>query len=187
MESKDPSLETRSSRPRLRFTAQEPARGDIQLLQRRRPNVQPMRIRLRNRNFENNAARRISPPPSVYQTSPPPLSLSSVFEIPTISSIQTANPLVWRGINARTKERRRGAAVVAIVAVIVSVVEMREGRGATAALLNRQRRIPWRGDKGVWRGWKRGGGGGACASGASSAASSIYPWWLPPCLLCSLS
>lgn len=125
MESKDPSLETRSSRPRLRFTAQEPARGDIQLLQRRRPNVQPMRIRLRNRNFENNAARRISPPPSVYQTSPPPLSLSSVFEIPTISSIQTANPLVWRGINARTKERRRGAAVVAIVAVIVSVVEMR--------------------------------------------------------------
>lgn len=125
MESKDPSLETRSSRPRLRFTAQEPARGDIQLLQRRRSNVQPMRIRLRNRNFENNAARRISPPPSVYQTSPPPLSLSSVFEIPTISSIQTANPLVWRGINARTKERRRGAAVVAIVAVIVSVVEMR--------------------------------------------------------------
>lgn len=162
------SFEITSSRPRF-------ARSSPEISSCRNvgtPNVQP--TRLRNRNFENNAARRISRSLSLSPTFSRQFRLSKRQTLPA--------PRSARGISARNEGKKASSGTSSSSS---SSNSSGERRRAAAALLNRQRRIPWRGDKGVRRGMEKREEEeeeerAPRASGASSAASSIYPWWVPP-------
>lgn len=162
------SFEITSSRPRF-------ARSSPEISSCRNvgtPNVQP--TRLRNRNFENNAARRISRSLSLSPTFSRQFRLSKRQTLPP--------PRRARGISARNEGKKASSGTSSSSS---SSNSSGERRRAAAALLNRQRRIPWRGDKGVRRGMekrkeKEEEERAPRVSGASSAASSIYPWWVPP-------
>lgn len=109
------SFEITSSRPRF-------ARSSPEISSCRNvgtPNVQP--TRLRNRNFENNAARRIS-----RSLSPSLQRFRDNFVYP---NDKPSLPLARRGGLAReTKERRRVAVLVVVVVVATVVVRGEERR-----------------------------------------------------------
>lgn len=108
-------VESLSSRPRF-------ARSSPEISSCRNvgtPNVQP--TRLRNRNFENNAARRIS-----RSLSPSLQRFRDNFVYP---NDKPSLPLARRGGLAReTKERRRVAVLVVVVVVVATVVVRGEER-----------------------------------------------------------